>query len=194
MIVSPDLAALLVIQTDWLAVTAAKLKLAKESAQWVSARDRITHDLVEELWREDQPHVKRARTGELRPSTSLLPLVSLVAAPYLPKPIVKAMVKRLHYHLTDYGLATEAINSEHYEPDGYWRGPIWAPPTLLIESGLRSAEETEMADNIRDRFLKLCDKAGFAENYDALEGKGNRDPMYTWAASVYLVFAREKGV
>ena len=33
--------------------------------------------------------------------------------------------------------------------------------------------------------------SGFAENFDALTGKGLRDLAYTWTASVALVLARD---
>ena len=41
---------------------------------------------------------------------------------------------------TDWGLATEALSSERYRSDGYWRGPIWAPATVLVEDGLRGPD------------------------------------------------------
>jgi hypothetical protein len=35
----------------------------------------------------------------------------------------------------------------------------------------------------------LCEKSGFAENFDAETGTGLRDRAYTWTASSYLIFA-----
>jgi glycogen debranching enzyme len=78
-----------------------------------------------------------------------------------------------------------------YEADGYWRGPIWAPSTVLIENGLRRAGFIELADTVSERFRALCEKSGFAENFDALTGEGLRDRAYTWTASAYLLLARE---
>ena len=73
--------------------------------------------------------------------------------------------------------------------DGYWRGPIWAPATILVEDGLRRAGYVELADIIAERFLALCEKSGFAENFDAITGEGLRDRAYTWTASAYLLLA-----
>jgi glycogen debranching enzyme len=39
--------------------------------------------------------------------------------------------------MTPAGLATELPSSPHYEADGYWRGPVRAPATILVEDGLR---------------------------------------------------------
>ena len=88
-----------------------------------------------------------------------------------------------------HGLATEPPTSEAYEPDGYWRGPIWAPSTALLVDGLRRSGHGELADLVSDRFRALCERSGFAENFDALSGQGLRDRAYTWTAAVYLVLA-----
>ena len=63
------------------------------------------------------------------------------------------------------------------------------PSTVLIEDGLRRAGYAELADEISRRFRALCEKSGFAENFDALTGAGLRDRAYTWTASAYLILA-----
>jgi glycogen debranching enzyme len=88
-------------------------------------------------------------------------------------------VERIAAHLTDHGPTTESPDSALYESDGYWRGPIWAPSTVLIEDGLRRAGHTELADTISLRFRRLCENSGFAENLDAKTGAGLRDRAYT---------------
>ena len=85
----------------------------------------------------------------------------------------------------------ERPDSPRYTADGYWRGPIWAPSTLIIEEGLRRSGNPELANTVSDKFRHLCEERGFAENFDALTGDGLRDLAYTWTASCYLVLARE---
>ena len=41
------------------------------------------------------------------------------------------------------------------------------------------------------RFRRLCERSGFAENFDAVTGSGLRDRAYSWTASVYLILAGE---
>jgi glycogen debranching enzyme len=107
----------------------------------------------------------------------------------LPAGILNGLVEHLRGHLTPYGLATERPTSPHYHPDGYWRGPVWAPATILIEDGLRRAGFTDLADDVSARFRATCEGSGFAENFDALTGAGLRDRAYTWTASAYLLLA-----
>jgi glycogen debranching enzyme len=146
---------------------------------------------VEQLWSGDRFRSGSPYGGELSASRSLLDLMPIVLGERLPREIGDRLAERIASHLTPYGLATEHPDSPRYESDGYWRGPIWAPSTVLVEDGLRRAGHTGLADDIGERFRSLCEKSGFAENFDALTGEGLRDRAYTWTASGYLLLADE---
>jgi glycogen debranching enzyme len=111
----------------------------------------------------------------------------------LPPLIRRALVEgfRTSGLLTTWGIATEAPGSPLHESDGYWRGPIWAPTTLLVIDGLRACGELRLARDIAGRFLELCRCSGFAENFEAVTGRPLRDPAYTWTASTFLTLARD---
>jgi glycogen debranching enzyme len=113
----------------------------------------------------------------------------IVLGEHLPENIGDALAEHIEAHLTAHGLATELPTSPNYLDDGYWRGPIWAPATVLIEDGLRRAGHDRLADEISARFRALCETSGFAENFDALTGAALRDRAYTWTASSYLLLA-----
>lgn len=125
--------------------------------------------------------------GALKPRSACCSPLTLGAEP--PGDVSAALARRIETHLTAHGLATEPVGSPQYTADGYWRGPIWAPSTVLIEDGLRRAGHTGLADEISHRFRTLCEKSGFAENFDAETGTGLRDRAYTWTASSYLILA-----
>jgi glycogen debranching enzyme len=109
----------------------------------------------------------------------------------LPPAVWAATTTAVAGHLTTVGLATERPDSPHYEADGYWRGPVWAPATVLVEDGLRRGGAVELADQVSARFRAACEKSGFAENFDAHTGEGLRDRAYTWTASAYLLLAAD---
>lgn len=188
---SPDLAVFLAVQADVLADLAAELDLAEADA-WREHRDRLVAACLERLSDADGFFAVGASTGERSAGRSLLTLLPILGAELLPAPLRAALAERISTHLTEWGLATEPVDSPDYESDGYWRGPIWAPSTLLVEQGLRRAGETDLADEVAERFLALCERSGFAENFDAVTGEGLRDRAYTWTASVYLVLARDR--
>lgn len=91
--------------------------------------------------------------------------------------------------VTEWGLATETPESPLYEADGYWRGPIWAPTTLLVWDGLRRQGETALADEIARRFCRMASLNGLSENFDAMTGRGLRDPAFAWTSAAYLVLS-----
>jgi hypothetical protein len=189
LIESPDLAAFLIFQLDVLIEIAQELNSSLEGT-WRGHRERIFNGLMN-LWDGSVFRAYAPITGRWSTSTSLLNLLPLLISDRLPAEIGQTMAVRLAEHLTEWGPATEPPASPHYEPDGYWRGPIWAPSTYLIEDGLRRGGYTDMANAISSRFRSLCETSGFAENFDALSGEGLRDRAYTWTASTYLALAAD---
>jgi glycogen debranching enzyme len=102
-----------------------------------------------------------------------------------------ADLKQPGQFLTGNGLATERLGNPYYEPDGYWRGPIWAPSTLMIVDGLESSGEIEFARRLKLLYCRMAARSGMSENFEAISGRGLRDPAYTWSASVFLIFAHQ---
>jgi glycogen debranching enzyme len=111
-----------------------------------------------------------ADSERIAPGDSLINFMPVVLGKRLPKEILGPMVRSLMQpgrFLTDWSLATESVRSPFYNAEGYWRGPIWAPSTLLVWSGLHDAGYSAEAATVRERFLALCAKAGFSENFHA---------------------------
>jgi glycogen debranching enzyme len=184
-----DLPAFLVLQMRELAELAALLGEHETAEDWTKNAGRLRDDLLGQLWTTDRFATRSPRSGATWTSASLLDLMPIVLGAELPGEITSALAGRIAGHLTAHGLATERPDSPRYQSDGYWRGPVWAPATVLIEDGLRRAGHSTLADDISARFRTLCETSGFAENFDALTGAGLRDRAYTWTASGYLLLA-----
>ncbi|WP_138946943.1 amylo-alpha-1,6-glucosidase [Plantibacter sp. M259] len=187
---SPELAAFLVVQLDVLAGLSDELETG-EGDRWRTAAEEIRTALLEDLWDGRNFIAVAPLTGRSSSTTSLLNLLVIAAGDRLPRDIATRVAASIEEHLTEFGPATELTTSPEYESDGYWRGPIWAPSTVLVEDGLRRAGFANLADTISERFRGLCERSGFAENFDALTGEGLRDRAYTWTASSYLLLAGE---
>ncbi|WP_371641912.1 amylo-alpha-1,6-glucosidase [Streptomyces mirabilis] len=188
-VVTADLAAFLALQLRELGALATELGRPAAARDWLRAAEATQTAMLDELWTGEKFLARGADSGDTWSSSSLLELMPIVLGEHLPENLGKALAVRIEAHLTPYGLASELPTSPHYRPDGYWRGPIWAPATVLIEDGLRRAGHHRLADEISARFRGLCETHGFAENFDALTGTGLRDRAYTWTASSYLLLA-----
>ncbi len=186
-IVPPDLNAYLVIQCRVLGRWAKRLGLAEEESRyWDAAADRVRAALVGELWRGDRFVALHVPTGETIDSGSLSAALPALLGDELPREMQGAVLRRFAACETEWGLATEAPESPYYEAENYWRGPIWAPSTLLAVMGLRALGDADAADRIEEKFLRLVETSGFAENFHPETGEPLVDPAYTWTAAVFL--------
>ena len=186
---SPDLAAFLIVAMDCLADLARRLELAEPAEAWERDAGGLLDSLLAGLWREDRFVAKLAIDGVVVEPPSLILCMPVVLGARLPEAVRTPLVARLHDHLTEHGLATERPDSPEYRPDGYWRGPIWAPTTCLAVSGLERCGRGDLALEIARRYCNLGATHGFPENYDALTGEPRKDRAYTWTASVFSLMA-----
>jgi putative isomerase len=190
---SPDLSAFLSVQMQTLAEIAAALNKPEEARQWQRKSDHVLHDLVKRFWKDGEFTAIRVTDGKPIQSRSLLLLIPIILGKRLPTEIRTSMVAELKKRAENspFGLATEPPDSPFYESDGYWRGPIWAPSTMLIAWGLEEVGESQFSEGLKRRFCSLAQQNGMAENFDAQTGAALRDPAYTWTSSVFLVFAHD---
>lgn len=185
---SADLAALLILQLRTLGRLAAEL--GDDAA--AHRRDAQAAELVTamlKLWDGTRFRARGAASRRWHTSASLLDLVPIVLGDLLPTEIRTALIAAAATHLTAYGLATEQPLSSSYVDDGYWRGPVWAPSTVLLTYGLDQAGARDLARSAAVGFRRACALSGFAENFDARTGAGLRDRAYTWTAAGYLILA-----
>jgi glycogen debranching enzyme len=191
----PDLCAFLVIQMDVLAEIAARLGKEAESRTWRERADGLFEKMLAHFWRGDC--FVAVRSGDhttFEGGDSLFTFLPLVLGRRLPESVRAALLRGLVQpgrFITAHGLATESPQSPLYEPDGYWRGPIWAPSTLLLLSGLDDLGEQTLVQDLARKFCDMAAQSGMAENYDALTGAGLRDRAYTWTSSAFLVLGHE---
>ncbi|OCT11220.1 hypothetical protein A8709_05950 [Paenibacillus pectinilyticus] len=191
---SPDLAAFLILQAELLAEIAGLLGYAEEATEWRWLAEGTLEKMIHHFWKEDRFTACRSGTHEQSDGDSLLLFVPILLGKRLPEPVRTALLAGLRDEdrfLTRNGWATESVNSPYYLPDGYWRGPIWAPSTMLLLEGVVAAGDRELAELVAQRFCTMLDRSGMAENFDALTGQGLRDRAFTWTSSVFLILGHE---
>jgi len=194
---SPDLAAFLVLQAEALADVAARLGLKDESQAWQRLADDTLDRLIRHFWQDGRFTACRSGTHEPSDGDSLLLFVPILLGRRLPDPIRETLLAGLREEgrfWTANGWATESVRSPYYEPDGYWRGPIWAPSTMLLVEGAAAAGDRELAKEAARRFCDMLSRSGMAENFDALTGQGLRDRAFTWTSSVFLILGHEYAI
>ncbi|WP_108819305.1 amylo-alpha-1,6-glucosidase [Pseudovibrio sp. Alg231-02] len=190
-VVGPDLPTFLCLT----ATCIARLYRTSEDPNTASKFDYVSKQMkdlmINQLWNgKTFDFRKPAQPNLVLPDTSLAQFMPLLLGSDLPREIAGKLIERFNTQgfLTEWGPATENPQSTYYEADGYWRGPIWAPTTLLIFDGLCRQGEIRLAHELAKRFMKTCEASGMAENFDALTGAGLRDKAFAWTSAVYLRF------
>ncbi len=93
--------------------------------------------------------------------------------------------------------STLAIDHPKYEPNGYWRGPIWLNQVYFGISGLRKYGFTREADSYTDqvftRLQGLTGNAPIHENYDSRTGERLKAQHFSWSAADLLFLYWEYG-
>lgn len=192
---TPDLSALLILQMDALGQFADQLGKTREATRWQQRSADLLASFFEHSWRDGEfvTLMSGTHTSETA-GDSLLHFIPLILGHRLPQEIRKKLISGLirpGRFLTEWGLASEAVDSPEFVRRGYWRGAIWPPPMLMIIDGLADAGEHELARDLAERFCRMVSIHGFGENHDALSGEIHYDTAYTWSVSIFQILAAQ---
>lgn len=189
----PDLQAFLILQLEVLEKLASELGRMEEAGAYKRKKEQVMQAMQKRCFCDGLPVAVNSKSGEIIENDSLLLYETIVLGERLPENIRRKMIQVLKSEkfLTGWGYATESPSSACYQSDGYWRGPVWAPSTMIILDGLYQCGERKLVRQVTEKFCNMVMKSGFAENFDALTGEGLRDRAYTWTASAFLVMANE---
>ena len=192
-VATPELQAFLIIQMDVLSGLAVRLGREDDVKKWKGRSEDLLRRLTDNMFEDGLPIVIRSGSHERVANDSLLPFICIVLGDRLPESIRSRMISILRgdRFRSAKGFATESLQSPAYRSDGYWRGPIWAPSTMLLLDGLYRCGETELVRDTAACFADMVSVSGFAENFDAVTGEGLRDRSYTWTASAFFVMCHE---
>lgn len=192
---SPDLASFLILQMAEQASLYDSLDEAESAEYWRQRAQHLLQTMLQNLSDGERCFARHAQTKEIvSKGDSLIQFIPLLLGASLPANLRKNLLRQLAEpgrFLSDYGYATEALNSPFYQEDGYWRGPIWAPVSLLLYHALQANQEFTAARELARKFTTMAAGSGMAENFSATSGAGLRDPAFTWTSSVYLYLANQ---
>ena len=188
---APDLATFLILQLETQAELARLLGLEEAAVRHLAEADDLFMRLHDRLLDAAGFFARRAPGFEpIAERNSLILLIPLLLYKRLPAARVQQLADTLASRFeTDWGLATEAQDSALFEPNGYWRGPIWPAPTFFFVTALREAGFADLANRLRSKFFQLVREGGMAENFQPLTGQGLSDQGFSWTAAVYLLLS-----
>ncbi|MYC60596.1 MAG: hypothetical protein F4X09_10465 [Gammaproteobacteria bacterium] len=86
-----------------------------------------------------------------------------------------------------FSLASTHPESPRYEPERYWRGPVWLHINWMIAEGLRAYGYDGLAGQVQAETRECVEEAGgYFEYYCSKTGKGCGGGDFSWTAAVAL--------
>lgn len=86
--------------------------------------------------------------------------------------------------LMKYPVPTVSGDEPSYDPDGFWRGPIWMATNWFIFRGLLNYGFYEIAQKIKQASFDLIIKNGFREHFNPETGEGQGAENFTWGTLI----------
>lgn len=80
-----------------------------------------------------------------------------------------------------------------FEPQRYWRGPVWAVVNWMIARGLREAGEDATAASVSADTRRLIGEAGFSEYFNPIDRAGIGGETFSWTAAIDLLLGEGEG-
>lgn len=110
--------------------------------------------------------------------------------------------QRMYYYLNSrsfcalgevcYTVPSYDKQAPEFQPDCYWRGPVWINIDWLLYHGLRRYGMFEYAQRIRSSIFDLVQQEGFYEYFHPLTGQGLGTYQFSWTAALLLDLLAEE--
>jgi len=85
-----------------------------------------------------------------------------------------------------FGLASTHPDSPLFEPQRYWRGPVWLHINWMIADGLAHYGEGVLSERLKQASQRCIDIGGFWEYFDADTGAGCGGDDFSWTAAIAM--------
>ncbi len=193
-VTTPDLSTYLILQMDALKLLAQKTGRRYEEKYWDKLADTTTQKLLDTLFDEDHlPFALGTYTREKIYASTPFLYTPLMLGSRLPAAYREAMITALKSgnYITEYGLASEDLQSKYYESNGFFRGPVWWTQILSTVDGLKNCGEEALSKELARKYMDLAKNSGvMAECYEATTGKPLCNLGYVSTAATFMILGR----
>jgi glycogen debranching enzyme len=167
-------------------------ELDDDPAQFEAWADETARGLETKLWHEADglylDYDVRARTHiPARTGAAFSPLFAGVPTPERGRRMLERL-PAFAVAIDGVGRAVTSVSpdDDDFDPNLYWRGPVWPMINWVVLSGLRRYGFTDQAEEIRVGLLELARREGFWEHYNAITGRGQGTEQLSWTAALVL--------
>jgi neutral trehalase len=87
-----------------------------------------------------------------------------------------------------FAVASSDPTDATFEPERYWRGPVWVLLNWMVADGIVWAGQLERGEHLRITTRELVERSGFCEYYDPRTGAGIGGQGFSWTAALTLAW------
>jgi len=84
----------------------------------------------------------------------------------------------------DYPIPTADMRHPMFDPEGYWRGTVWINTNWFMIEALARYGYNDLAQEVKEKTLRMVDKGGIREYYNPLTGEGLGAKSFAWSTLV----------
>ncbi|MFH1723265.1 MAG: trehalase family glycosidase [Elusimicrobiota bacterium] len=123
------------------------------------------------------------RKGEpirVKTAGGFMPLFAQAATTSMAAELIEHLSDRREFYSAA-GVPSVSLAEESFEPERYWRGPVWVNIQWLLVQGLVRYGCFELAHSLGERIRRVVADQGYWEYYDPFSGKGLGAPHFSWS-------------
>ena len=194
-----DLACWLVMDARLLAIMAGKLGLSEDQDQWTKEAEELAAKIRDEFWHEPEGMFFDLTIADNQPTfivspATFLPLFAGVASEDQAATVAAKLDDQALF-ATPFMLPTASPNSSVYEPENYWRGPVWVVTNAFAIWGLERYGLTKQATKLKEHTLSMIAAHETTyEYYNSQTGEGIGAPNFMWSAAFYILLQQNINV
>jgi glycogen debranching enzyme len=83
-------------------------------------------------------------------------------------------------------LSSVAMSESEFDPNNYWRGPVWINMNWLILKGLQRYDHNSKARELLENTILLIQRHGFYEYFNPITGAGRGTNQFSWTAALLI--------
>ncbi|WP_224270067.1 amylo-alpha-1,6-glucosidase [Haloprofundus salinisoli] len=179
--------AIFVRACDDLAALAAARGDDAAASTWREQADRSRGAIRDRLWDDDLgTFVSYDRVGDRQLRANSVAGLAGVFGEIPTNEQFERLRRTLREEFLDFEFAVRSYVGDAFDPDRYWRGPVWINTNWLVADGLRRYGATDLADRIDRDSRRLVERGGFREYFNPETGGGRGSDRFSWSAALYL--------
>lgn len=175
--------------TKDLVVLCAMSSSNEKEITWFNQQIALTESAINTLWSDEHTSFLNtdAITKEAFPVLTTGTLLAIYGelASKEQAGLLKILMKKW-LAAAPYGISSTYAKCAEYEPQRYWRGPVWLHINWLIALGADHYGFMEESQQLKDAAQALLLTSGYFEYFNSETGAGCGGPDFSWTAAIAL--------